>query len=120
MLYLRGKADVRNIIIESENGAPRLPLFYLGMQLNYYTFTKNDSLPALTNYLTGGSQPPPNYIIMSGEERAEQRLARLKKLYPSLRFEKKISPGFVDNLAHKLNPKHNENETWNIYKITGQ
>ena len=120
MIYLRTKGDVSNIIIESEYGSPRPPMFYLGKQINYFSLTMADSLPVTTTYLPNGSSPEPNYIIMAGEEKMETRLARLKRSYPSMIFEKKISPGFIDNLAHRLNPKHNESETWLIYKIAGE
>lgn len=117
MLYLKRKGDVSNIIMESENGAPRPPVFYLGKQINFYTLTAGDSIPALTLYIPGGPDPEPNYLIMSGEENLEKRLSRLQRLYPLLKFEKEIHPGFLDNIAYRLNPKHNDNEVWRIYKI---
>jgi hypothetical protein len=54
---------------------------------------------------------------MSGDKEKEQRLSKIKKLYPSVQFVKSFRPGFVDNIAYRLNPKHNENETWFVYKI---
>ena len=117
MLFLRDKGDVSNIIMEAVSESPRPPLFYLGKQINFYSLSTNDSLPKLTLYIPGGPYPTPNYVIMSGNKNLEERVKRLKKLYPSLTFEKSEEPGFVDNIAYRLNPKHNDNETWYIYKI---
>ena len=117
MLYLRDKGDVSNIVVESDGEAPRPPLFYLGKQVNFYTLTAADSLPKLTLYIPNGPNPEPNYMIMSGAGRHEKRLERVKKLYPALRYEASFSPGFVDNIAYWLNPRHNDNDSWYIYKI---
>ena len=117
MVYLRKKGDVNNIIIESENGSSRPPLFYLGRQFNFYELRMADSIPVLTNYLQSSANPGPNYVIMSGKRYFDQRLTRLKKLFPGLRQEVIIKSSFVDNLAYWLNPRHNKNEDWYIYKI---
>ncbi|HEX7904513.1 MAG TPA: glycosyltransferase family 39 protein [Chitinophagaceae bacterium] len=117
MAYLRKKGDMTNIIMESENGSPRPPLFYLGKQINFYELRMSDSLPVANNYIPSSVNPSPNYIIMSGDNQLEKRLTRLKILYPTLRFETNATPSLIDNFAYRLNPKHNENETWHIYRI---
>ena len=117
MVYLYKKGDVSNLIMESDNGSPRPPLFYLGKQFNYYELKMNDSLPVLTQYIDKGTYPLPNYIIMSGNKHFEERLNRLKTMYPELQYETDIKPGLIDKIAYQLNPKHNVNETWHIYKI---
>ncbi len=117
MLYLRKRGDVSNLIIESEAEAPRPPLYYLGKEVNFYTLTAADSLPKLTLYIPNGPYPEPNYIIMSGNHKLPERVERLKKLYPQMKFEKSFSPGLIDNIAYRLNPNHNDNETWYIYRV---
>jgi len=114
MSYLRKKGDITNFILEGAYEAPAAPLFYLGKHLSYYSTTAAniDSLPQAIMYR---SQPPPNYIILTGNKDFENRLARLKKMFPLMKEEKVIKPGFVDNLAYWLNPKHNLNENWYIY-----
>ena len=86
-------------------------------QFNYYELKMNDSLPVLTQYIDKGTYPLPNYIIMSGNKHFEERLSRLKTMYPELQYETDIKPGLIDKIAYQLNPKHNVNETWHIYKI---
>lgn len=117
MLYLKKKGDVTNIIIESESGSSRPPLFYLGQQFNFYELHATDSIPVLTNYLQSTNNNKPNYVILSGGQHFEQRLTRLKKLFPSIQQEVIIKSSFVDNLAYWLNPRHNRNEDWYIYSI---
>jgi hypothetical protein len=117
MTWLRNNETVSNLVMEGIGDIPRPPLFYLGKEINFYTLTEKDSLPQLTLYIPNGPGPEPNYLIMSGDKEKEQRLAKIKKLYPSVQFVKSFRPGFVDNIAYRLNPKHNENETWFVYKI---
>lgn len=117
MLYLREKGDVSNIIMEAVSESPRPPLFYLGKEINFYTLNSTDSVPKLTLYIPGGPNPSPNYVIMSGNTNLAERVNRLKKLYPLLMYETSVAPGFIDNIAYRLNPKHNDNESWYIYKI---
>ena len=117
MLYLKKKGDVTNIIIESENGSSRPPLFYLGQQFNFYELHAADSIPVLTNYLASSKISKPNYVLLSGGQHFEQRITRLKKLFPTLQQEVIIKSSFVDNLVYWLNPKHNRNEDWYIYSI---
>jgi hypothetical protein len=116
MKYLRDK-NVSNLVMEAPGEIQRPPLFYLGKQINFYTLSAVDSIPKLSLYIPGGPAPEPNYLIMSGDKEMEQRVQRLKKLYPGMLFEKEVRPGFVDNIAYRLNPKHNDNETWFIYRI---
>ncbi|MEI9808230.1 MAG: hypothetical protein WDO16_10325 [Bacteroidota bacterium] len=54
---------------------------------------------------------------MAGNKNLDERLARLKILFPNLKQETVVTTSFVDNLAHWLNPKHNQNEDWYIYRV---
>lgn len=54
---------------------------------------------------------------MAGNQQLDERVNRLKTIFPSLTAVTSIQTSFVDNLAHWLNPKHNQNEDWYIYKI---
>ena len=120
MVFLREQGDVQNIIMESLEGAPRPPLFYLGKQIKFLELQLKDSLPEMKHSLTNVPNTIPNYIIMSGDKQMEKRLTRLKKMYPTLQFVKDIKPSLVDNIAYLLNPKHNENEVWHVYSIGGK
>ena len=117
MIYLRKKGDVSNIIMEGDISAQRPPLFYLGKHLNTYTLPPDGSIEQLQTDIKTSGSPAPNYVIMAGSHNFDKRLTHLKTLFPSLSAETVVTPGFVDNLAHWLNPKHNQNENWYIYKI---
>ena len=118
MVYLYQKGDVVNIIEDSEGGLPYLPIFYLGKSINYYEINNDKSAIDLQNEIKLGLKPKPNYIIFTGSDNLAIRLNKIKTIYPNLKHEIDIEPSFVDNIAFVLNPKHNVNETWFIYKIT--
>lgn len=117
MVWLRKNGEVSNLLMEGIGEIARPPLFYLGKQVNFYSFSDTDSIPSLTLYIPGGPHPEPNYLIMSDDFKLNERLERVKKFYPSVTFVKEFKPGFVDNIAYWLNPKHNQNETWLVYKL---
>lgn len=117
MIYLRKRGDVSNIIMEGDVSLQRPPLFYLGKHLDTYVLAADGDLNKLQDEIAKGDKPAPNYIIMAGNHHLEERELRLKTIFPSLTAETTIQTSFVDNLAHWLNPKHNQNEDWYIYKI---
>jgi hypothetical protein len=118
MIYLRKKGDVSNIIIEGEGSLQRLPTFYLGKHLDYYELpgTGEKAVSQLEKEIKNSGKPAPNYVIMQGNQHFDQRLDRLQTLFP-LTMDTVITTSFVDNLAYRLNPKHNRNENWYIYRI---
>lgn len=117
MIYLRKKGDVSNIIMEGDISSQRPPLFYLGKHLETFVLPPSGSIEQLQTAIKTSAYPAPNYIIMAGNYDFDNRVNRLKILFPSLSAETIITTSFVDNLAHWLNPKHNQNENWYIYKI---
>jgi hypothetical protein len=116
MIYLRKKGDVTNILMEGDVSLQRPPLFYLGKHLDNYVLRTSDTIEQLKTEMQNSGKPAPNYIIMAGNENFDQRLARLKIVFPNLKQETVVTTSFVDNLAHWLNPKHNQNEDWYIYR----
>jgi len=117
MIYLRKKGDVTNIIMEGDVSLQRPPLFYLGKHLNIYTLPEKGGLDKLQSEISSGINPAPNYAILAGNNNLDKRLARLKTIFPDIHSEVIIKTGFVDNLAYWLNPKHNQNENWYIYRL---
>ncbi|MBC7948142.1 MAG: hypothetical protein H7Y42_09710 [Chitinophagaceae bacterium] len=117
MIYLRKKADVTNIVMEGEVSLQRPPTFYLGKHLENFVMPPEGNIDTLENEIRTSGKPVPNYVIMAGSHDFDLRLARLKSLFPNLKEEIIITTSFVDNLAHWLNPKHNQNENWHIYSI---
>ena len=117
MRYLREKGDVTNLIMDGDGPAPPPPLFYLQKFVDYYELNSEKNAENLKKEMAAGTKPQPNYVIMAGDDNADERLKQLKTLFPTLRHKVDIEPGLVDNIAFKLNPKHNQNEVWRIYKI---
>jgi hypothetical protein len=117
MIYLRKKGDVSNIIMEGEVSLQRPPTFYLDKHLENYVLPAGGDLVQLEKEIKTSGKPAPNYVIMAGNQDFDLRVARLKTLFPGLKEETVITTSFVDNLAHWLNPKHNQNENWYIYSI---
>jgi Alg9-like mannosyltransferase family len=117
MIYLRKKGDVKNIIMEGDVSLQRPPFFYLGKHLENFVLPAGGSIEELKMQIDTSHKPAPNYLIMAGNQNFDQRLAKLKTLFPRLKPEAIIKTGFVDNLAHWLNPKNNQNENWYIYRI---
>ena len=117
MNYLRKKGDVSNIIIEGHGRPPFLPLFYLQKDIPYYTIASGDSVQLLKSKIDSSFIVKPNYLIMTGNKDFENRLKRMQSIYPTLKHEADIRPGLLDNLAYRLNPSHNVNEVWKIYKL---
>jgi hypothetical protein len=118
MIYLRKKGDVTNLIMEGEVSLQRPPTFYLGKHLENFVLPPDGDLKILMDQILMSSQPGPNYIIMAGDQQMEERVSRLKNMFPGLVKDTVITTSFVDNLAHWLNPKHNQNENWHIYRLS--
>jgi hypothetical protein len=120
MNYLKQRGDVRSLVLESESEFPMLPFFYLGKRIPYITLNNTTSIDSLKNFLQNPSYPVPDYVIMYGQSNFEKRVSRLRILFPGIKQEAVIQPGFVDNLAFLLNPEHNENERMYIFRIYEQ
>lgn len=114
MNYLRSKHDVTGIIMEGPVNPPMPPLFYLGKRVDYSNINSQDEIAHLLSEIENKMKP--NYIIFVGNKNLESRVLKIEKIFPQLKKEKEITPGFIDNIAHWLNPKHNQNESWYIYK----
>jgi len=117
MNYLREKGDVTNIIIESPGRPPFLPLFYLQKDLKYFPLGASDDINQFRAHMNSSRLPQPNYLIMAGDRDLEKRLGRIRSIYPGLQHEADIGPGLLDNIAYRLNPAHNVNEVWKIYRL---
>lgn len=117
MVYLKDRGDVRNFILDGDGEPPFPPMFYLGEQLSYYKMMSDKPLQALQEELAVATKPQPNYAVLCGNAKIEERLARLKQLFPAMQLQESIAPSLVDNIAYVVNPSHNVNETWYIYRL---
>ncbi len=117
MNYLREKGDMTNLVIQNyESPQPEAP-FYLQKRYDFYTIDSHEKMADFPNQLKLGTKVKPNYVILVGNSDFEKRLAEMKAVFPTMQHEVDIEPSFVDNLAYLMNPTHNHNETFYIYKI---
>ena len=117
MNYLREKGDVQNILIQNyESSQPEAP-FYLQKKYDYFMVDSPEQMAELPTELNSGKKTKPNYIILVGNTDLQKRIIEVKKVFPTMQHEVDIEPSFVDNLAYLMNPSHNHNETFYIFKI---
>ncbi len=117
MNYLREKGDLRNLVIQNyESPQPEAP-FYLNKRYDFYTIDTPQKMLELPSLLQKNTKRQPNYVILVGNTDLEKRRIEMQKVFPSMKHEIDIEPSFVDNLAYVINPTHNHNETFYIYKI---
>jgi hypothetical protein len=117
MNYLREKGDLQNMLIQNyESSQPEAP-FYLQKHYDYFMVDSHEKMAELPKELISGKKTKPNYIILVGNTDLEKRLIEVKKVFPTMQHEVDIEPSFVDNLAYLMNPSHNHNETFYIFKI---
>jgi len=119
MVYLSGKKDFRNFIVEESMSEDYTmpPQYYLGHWVKHLYVTKiitGDSLVERLEHFPESLQP--NYVVFNRPENIGQRILNMKKYYPSLTYETTIEPGLVDVVMHRLN-KHNANFTSYIYRV---
>ena len=118
MNYLREKGDLQNMLIQNyEFSQPEAP-FYLQKQYDYFTVDTHEKMAVLPKELYSNKRIKPNYIILVGNTDLEKRLMEVKKVFPTMQHEVDIEPSFVDNIAYLMNPSHNHNETFYIYKVS--
>ncbi len=117
MNYFREKGDLQNFVIQNFQASQPVAIFYLDKRLDYYEIDTPEKLAQLPSDLKLGKKVAPNYLILVGSADLEARLAKMKEIFPKLQHDTNIEPSFVDNIAYVLNPSHNHNETWFIYKI---
>lgn len=79
-----------------------------------------EKMADLPNQLKLGTKVKPNYVILVGNTDVEKRKMEMKAVFPTMEHEVDIEPSFVDNLAYLMNPSHNHNETFYIYKIVAK
>ena len=117
MNYLREKGDLQNMLIQNyESSQPEAP-FYLQKHYDYFMVDTHEKMAALPQELNSGKKTKPNYIVLVGNTDLAKRIIEVKKVFPTMQHEVDIEPSFVDNIAYLMNPSHNHNETFYIYKV---
>jgi hypothetical protein len=113
--FLHRQEDVRAVVLEtSEATAPYVPLFYLGKPVPVFHLPRAKSVDALRAELQGA--PVPNYVVLTGERDLEERLERLRPVFPRLRRVASFGPGVVDWILQRTNPRRNVNLTAHVYR----
>jgi hypothetical protein len=56
-----------------------------------------------------------SFILFYSDENLQSRVDSIKRVIPSLEYEKTFEPGFIDRIMHNLNPV-NRNETIYMYR----
>ncbi len=112
MVYLSRYPDIRNILLEdTHRGSAKMPpLFYLKQWVNVFEITKEKPVYKYKEFLKSNKNSYPKFVLFFDEKDLKPRLDSIISIFPNLQFETKISPGLVDIVLYKLNPK-NANET---------
>lgn len=120
MAYIANQKDVRAIIMEDSNRKNFLmpPLFYLQKwgHVGGITLERSADVYYKDEYLSTPVVQRPNYVVFIQEKRIDERVANLKKIFPTLTYETTIEPSFIDKLMFWLNPE-NKNQVSYVYKI---
>ena len=118
--YLRHKADLHGIIIESRDDAPPMaPLFYLGKNVPVFYAQPSKTAERLKREIDSCAASP-NYVVFLDGKNIDTRIKKMAGVCAALAFERKIAPSFIDWLLYVMNPKHNVNQTSFIFKCSRQ
>jgi|GEM_PF-1310667 len=140
MLYLsRYKNDTQSILVEDigYESSKSLPPFYMGKNIIIYNLNKQEEEPDPSIYYSyiklgkferqlyteqyfkhpQNAQDIPKFIIFCGDYDMPERLARMRKTFPQITFEKKINPSFADRVIQFINP-NNINQPLSIYRTS--
>ncbi|GAB3529270.1 hypothetical protein GCM10027443_08230 [Pontibacter brevis] len=146
LVYLSDKPDLDGVVLEFGNhSVKKPPLFYLGRLSAEYREYVLDGDKVWQEYLQEHQQLPgnfvmaytfneektpkelqqeinsvdfkPDYVVMVGNDDQEERMARLRSLFPNLQLEHTITPSLYDQLLHLLNPRVHKDEHVQIFQI---
>jgi 4-amino-4-deoxy-L-arabinose transferase-like glycosyltransferase len=118
--WLHGRADLRGVVWETSEVNPvPLPIFYLRRDVPVYDLTASRTVESLRAEIAS-RRAPPNYVVMLGTDRLEERLRRLGPLLPGLALQRTITPSLHDWVLHRLNPSNNVNLTAYVYRVGSQ
>jgi hypothetical protein len=109
--FLQRRGDARAVLVDvGPRGPPYVPRFYLGRPIPVYVLADGAVAAAI------GDGPPPNYVVVEGDEQLEQRLARLRESFHSLSPAGTFEPGLLDRILTRLNPRHIVNVPARVFR----
>ncbi len=118
MSYLSKYENINFFLIEDVNkDVLRFPpQFYLGYFTNYEALMKKDDFEAFKKRFERLAESHhPDFILFYQPNDIEDRVEKMKTVFPDLEFETMIEPGMMDALLHYLNPI-NDNQNIYIYR----
>ncbi|MCF6341650.1 MAG: glycosyltransferase family 39 protein [Bacteroidales bacterium] len=118
MVYLSQYDELKYFLIEdvNKNVLRFPPMFYLKKWVPYDALMANDNFGSLSKK-NGWNQDSgqPGFVLFFQPDNIDQRVEKMKSLFPRLVFETKIEPGTADRVLHRLNPI-NDNQDIYIYR----
>ena len=117
MLYLSKYENIQRIMLEDSNHseAKYCPRFYLGQWVSEYQVAGDYPLEELPAYVYKDLNVSPRFILFFEDTDLDNRVEKVKELFPEIVFEVEIKPGFVDSILTWMNPV-NANQTIFIYR----
>ena len=117
---LREESGVTGVVWETgpSNETPP-PVFYLARDVPVYLAWQGKPLEALRAEIEGSGRARPNRAVFLGDRDLEGRVARLEGVLGRLSLEHTVAPSLVDDLLHRMNPRHNVNLTAFVYRTGG-
>ena len=119
MTYLSSSKNISFILIEDSNHRPviRLPRFYLGQWPSFYEYAKpQEDLSGCNNISVPGQQyihlysldclkqisndSLPDFVIFIDKVNLDERVKKMSRYLPHLKFLKEIRPGFRDKIMY--------------------
>ena len=119
LYYLSKKDNISSIIWENNKGGlVEPPKFYLEKQIPIFRLPSSKSLEKLEVEINNRNVNFPNYIVFLGMTDIKKRVKEFETYFKNnLILETTIEPSLIDYILHKMNPKHNINQTSNIYRV---
>jgi len=118
MTYLSKYKNIKSLLLEDSNNssAKMPPQFYLGQWIKVYEINKVNTIDTLKIILAGTSENYyPRFVLFFEDKNIVTRIKDVEIIFPDLKFEKVIEPGFIDKILFKLNPV-NSNQTIYIFR----
>jgi hypothetical protein len=118
MSYLSRYDSLHYFIMEDANkDVVRFPpQFYLQKWLNYDALMKKDDFELFKKRKDWSLRKnQPGFVLFTQPDHLEERVEKMKTLFPELTYETTIEPGMIDKLLHWMNPI-NDNQNIYIYR----
>ncbi len=118
MVYLSQYPEIEYFIIDDVNKSVLRfpPLFYLGKWVPFDALMANETFRHFSQKKDWKKiENQPAFVLFFQPDRIEERVEKMRTLFPGLVFEKVIEPGEADRILHWLNPI-NDNQNIYIYR----